>query len=565
MLADGRRVSRRFIAGYNQPPPSTSDDDAADAVEEKDDYGNEVKPKAQYNRALLSHLNERMIGATKTNLLSVHVVKSRQRNDVELRVIIDALEGKRKRVHDLSAYLRQKYIDNQFRINSKGLLVVGEMMLVALPPSLVRPYIEHWHAAVHHDGAERTIKVMKQRYFWHGMTSDIKQYVQHCEVCQKVKGKAQKHEYLKLFSVKQPFEMIAVDLMGPLPRTTNANEYTVTVQDRFSRLCRIIPVRNARTTTVVDALMKNWFNLYGYPKKLLSDRGSQFTSELFKQICALNGVKKLYTSAYHPQTDGMVERLHRWIKEKLKLIAVERGLDFRNRNDWDVWISDIEFVYNSTPTRAHGLAPFELIYGRNLNHMSDVLFEHQAKQRQEKRRSRKRKRAIVEEVEDPLEQKEDPEKVDPKVMESYMQNHARKRQMIQRVAVQEQEKYDAQRTKNNKPHKPFQIGQKVAKYLAERRVGNERKLQPYWSNPAEVIEVLPNGVSYRIRYEDGNTEIVHYEKLKQWYDANGDDVFVDRPNNRVSDFVVNNLGIWNDDADEINDADLAQRMNTFSL
>ena len=111
---------------------------------------------------------------------------------------------------------------------------------------------------------------------------------------------------------------------------------------------------NHRDETIARLLMEHIICRYGVPLELLSDRGADFLSELVTEVCRLAGIKKLNTSAYHPQTDGMVERFNRTLTD-----VVVHG------NQWEQYLNYLLFDYGVKPHSSTGASPFQLLYGRD--------------------------------------------------------------------------------------------------------------------------------------------------------------------------------------------------------
>ena len=127
------------------------------------------------------------------------------------------------------------------------------------------------------------------------------------------------------------FDHIHVDIVGPLPPSQN-DRYLLTVVDRFTRWPEAIPLVDAQTTTCARALALHWIARFGVPAELTSDRGSQFTSELWTTLSQLNGRRLHRTTAYHPQSNGIVERFHRHLK--YALMARLTGPDWIDELPW---------------------------------------------------------------------------------------------------------------------------------------------------------------------------------------------------------------------------------------
>jgi transposase InsO family protein len=114
------------------------------------------------------------------------------------------------------------------------------------------------------------------------------------------------------------FSHIHVDLVGPLLVAADGSSYLLTIIDRTTRWLEAVPLRNMETSTCVEALITTWVSRYGVPSNITTDRGRQFTSSLWSGLCQRLGVSHITTTAYHPQSNGMVERAHRQIKDALR-------------------------------------------------------------------------------------------------------------------------------------------------------------------------------------------------------------------------------------------------------
>ena len=114
--------------------------------------------------------------------------------------------------------------------------------------------------------------------------------------------------------------MVHVDLVGPLPEAEN-NRYLFTMVDRFTRWVEVVPLATITAESCCTAFVRSWVSRFGIPSTLISDRRAQFTSNMWKELHRLLGVKARSTTAYHPQANGMVERFHRQLKASLMAVA----------------------------------------------------------------------------------------------------------------------------------------------------------------------------------------------------------------------------------------------------
>ena len=113
------------------------------------------------------------------------------------------------------------------------------------------------------------------------------------------------------------------------------------MMDKFSRFCLLVPVQNIKAITITKAYDR-WINLFGAPIQLLSDNGSQFISEMFKDYNKMYQTLQKHSSPYYPECNGQIERLHRYVKERLTLTSVDAGLNFVDGDDdWDQYLGTI--------------------------------------------------------------------------------------------------------------------------------------------------------------------------------------------------------------------------------
>jgi transposase InsO family protein len=108
-----------------------------------------------------------------------------------------------------------------------------------------------------------------------------------------------------------------MDILGPLPETKSGNRFLLVMVDRVSKLTRTVPLRTIIATEVAKIFVHEWYCVYGAPVIILTDNGTQFVSKFFQTVCRLLGVKQVFTTAYHPQTNGKCERFNRTILSAL--------------------------------------------------------------------------------------------------------------------------------------------------------------------------------------------------------------------------------------------------------
>ena len=175
-----------------------------------------------------------------------------------------------------------------------------------------------------HPGFKGTFRLLNTRYFWPGMKADIQEWCSKCERCQSSKiGRHIKKPIKDLAHPSQRFTTVHIDIVGPieLPESNTFEQrprYLLTMIDSYSRWFEAAPLSEISAITVAKTFLSFWISRFGPPLTLVSDRGSQFRSELMESFAKLFGIHHIRTSAYNPRANGKIERMHRTLKTALK-------------------------------------------------------------------------------------------------------------------------------------------------------------------------------------------------------------------------------------------------------
>ena len=241
-------------------------------------------------------------------------------------------------------------------------------------PSKFRNHVMHIaHESIlgGHQGSIKTTERVQSNFFWPGVQADVIRFCRSCDICQRTtpKGRISKIPLGQMPLIDTPFQRVAIDIVGPIqPISENGNRYILTLVDYATRYPEAVPLRSIETTRVAEAMV-NIFTRVGIPKEILTDQGSQFTSDLMKEISRLLSIKQLTTTPYHPACNGLVERFNGTLKQMLKRLCNEKP------RDWDRYIGPLLFAYRETPQSSTGFAPFELLYGRSVRGPMTILKE----------------------------------------------------------------------------------------------------------------------------------------------------------------------------------------------
>jgi transposase InsO family protein len=329
-----------------------------------------------------------------------------------------------------------------------------------------------------HPGKERTALLIKRKYYWPAMGKDINKYVESCEACQRRKTPVDlkaplEHPYIPT----RPGEQVSMDIVGPYPRSKNGNRYLLTFIDNFTRYAEGIAIKEITAEETARAFIESIVTRHGVPERLLTDQGRNFTSELLKNTCRFLGIKKIQTTAYHPEGNGMVERLHRTIGDSMSHYVRKDG------RDWERWVPYALMAYRAIPHSSTGYSPNFLHYGRELQAPGDYYTETTGP---------------------PRERDDQVDNLKKRLDEAYKDARIRS------------EKAWADRSKYcNSRRRPraFKVGQEAYLHVPAIKPGHMKKFHCPWTGP-HVVEEKLSEVNYRLKLNTGRSVVVHVNRMK---------------------------------------------------
>ncbi|XP_068249716.1 uncharacterized protein [Palaemon carinicauda] len=248
----------------------------------------------------------------------------------------------------------------------------SEKRQIVLPLSVRNSVMEIAHDAYGgHLGIHKTYCKILNSFYWPNMKKDVAEFVRTCHVCQ-ISGKPNqvipKAPLQPILVPDEPFSKIIIDNVGPLPKTKKGNQYLLTLICPTTRYPIAIPLRNISAKNIANSLLKVFTN-FGIPKEIQSDRGSNFTSDLFAQVLKELNIKQTLSAAYHPESQGALERWHQTFKSMLRKFCVESQLE------WDEGIDFLLFAIREVPHESLGFSPYEMLFGRSVRGPLSVIKE----------------------------------------------------------------------------------------------------------------------------------------------------------------------------------------------
>ncbi|KAJ8038116.1 hypothetical protein HOLleu_19101 [Holothuria leucospilota] len=213
-----------------------------------------------------------------------------------------------------------------------------------------------------HLGVNKTYHRILNHFYWPKLKSDVAKFCKTCHSCQMVGKPNQNIPAAPLKPIpafEEPFSRVIIDCVGPLPKSRAGHQYILTIMCASTRFPEAIPLRNIKARTVLQALLK-FFTLFGLPKEVKSDQGPNFMSTVFQQMLYELGIDQIKSSAYHPESQGALERFHQTLKNMLKTYCHD------NERDWDEGIPFVMFAARESTQESLGFSPFELVFGHTV-------------------------------------------------------------------------------------------------------------------------------------------------------------------------------------------------------
>jgi hypothetical protein len=292
------------------------------------------------------------------NHLTIENIREKQLQDENVKSIIEKLNEGHVNIKE------NYFIDSHTnivmkRIKPRNLNIKDKSIQnkILIPKSLIKHCLEVAHTP--HFGSYKTYEFLRQKYYWINMYKDVANFCKNCIRCMKAKPKA-KITTTNLISKKDLSvgELLAIDAVGPLPRSIDNKMYIITIIDHYSKYLEAIPVPNIKSQTVIKVL-DDYFSKFGISKIVLSDNGSNFTSQELEKYFKDMNIEHRKSSVYYPQSNGLIERVHRTLKESITALT-EKVFN------WTKNLLIFKLYYNNSKHLATLYTPAEVFFGRSL-------------------------------------------------------------------------------------------------------------------------------------------------------------------------------------------------------
>lgn len=239
-----------------------------------------------------------------------------------------------------------------------------------LVPKVYRPLVfKELHQDMGHLGVERTLDLIRDRFYWPQMAKEVEHFVtEECECLKKKKPIKQTRAPLSPIHSTYPFQLVSIDFLH-LEKCKQGYEYILVVMDHFTRFSQAYATKNKAAKTVADKLFNDFALKFGFPTRLHHDMGKEFENKLMARLKELSGIQGSHTTPYHPQGNGQVERFNR------TLLSMLRTLKDKEKDDWKESLAKVVHAYNCTKNEATCYAPYYLIFGRSPRLPIDLLFD----------------------------------------------------------------------------------------------------------------------------------------------------------------------------------------------
>ena len=299
-------------------------------------------------QCLMAH-KEAKTGKMKTRILNIMTEDASERWQEDSVEIDNIRKGIKK--------------DHLKDLRVSGKVVQTKEGKIWIPSDRCQEMIRYTHELLSHAGIEKVTKYIKNNFEMHRMAEEVQNVIRNCLACQKIKVVTTKtKEINKTLSASEPFEKIYIDICGPLKETFRKEKYILAMIDHFSKYISLTAITRQDEQTIKKIIQNNWILKFGAPKEIHVDCGKNFESKEMKEFAAKLGVSLVFSSPYHHNTNGIIERQFRTIRD-----FINASLNERKPSNWAEILPEVEYTLNATVQKSLGVTPAEIVFGRKIN------------------------------------------------------------------------------------------------------------------------------------------------------------------------------------------------------
>jgi hypothetical protein len=458
-----------------------------------EDYVDDVVPLAVRITTIESH----QICDTGQQLESDIDWLEEQKKDPEIAIVRQWLADGKPPASDV-LYLQSKFTKRLWALKGQLVMVDGILhynwidhvarparSLIVVPQHLRHQVLELAHdiKAAGHPGQLRTKFAVLRKFFWPGISSDIRHFVESCKICNtQKKGRRRMKAGMKLYHAGSPMERVHIDILGPFVESRNGMKYILVMVDQFTKWIELAPLADQTAEAVAQTLVHQFLCRMGCAQQIFSDQGKNFESTLFQEVCSLMEMAKLRTTPYRPSSNGQVERMNREI-----LFQIRAYLETK-QCDWDLHLPFIGMAMRARVNESTGFSPNMLMLGREVDLPIDLL----AGRRPDMNNADQPSSDFVQKLQNTLHDV-----------------HSLARNELHSQLQRRKTLYD-----RNRHSTTYNVGDMVYVLNSASKKGQSRKLQPIYCGPYIVSHVISE-VLYQIEgRRRRNHQILHHDRLR---------------------------------------------------
>ncbi len=390
-------------------------------------------------------------------------------------------------------------------MTSKGILqrkllaetIHQAVSIPCVPESMKEEIIKMAHTRGGHMGIHAMIDRLRRHFFFPKLQTEVEDFVKGCKTCQqKLRANQPQKQMLVSPTCGYPFQRLHIDLVGPLnPSRVSGAKWILTCCDTFSKWPEAYVLKDTTSKTNIETLEQEIFARYGYPEAIHSNQGPQFTSQLFRQLQAALGIRIMDTTGYNPKSNGQVERMHRDLNTVLRALVADHGDPY----NWEDLLPSALFTLRTAICRSTGLAPYQILFGRDCSSLIDNIFRG------------------------PSGSLDEPGLMDylRKLRKRILSAHKYARKHLSMAVRRQRRQY-------HKERKDFHAGTKVWLFTPTVKKGSSTKLTCYWSGPwivsteptsrETLLQITPDPL-WAKQLKNNGTQVVSIDRLKLYNNA----------------------------------------------